>query len=116
MSRRRRTRSFFSSLFGFLLTFLAALTFLWANQASGAVVGGAPAAATEAASAAPTKGTAAVKTARTTDVNFEDVLVQGKYHFSDEAVTTVEEDKVLDSLLGVRKDFQDRIKKSVSRQ
>ncbi|MGZ5278446.1 MAG: hypothetical protein ACXWC9_00790, partial [Pseudobdellovibrionaceae bacterium] len=30
--------------------------------------------------------------------NFEDLLVQGKYHFSDEAVTTVEEDKVLDSL------------------
>ncbi len=108
MSRRRRTRSFFSSLVGFLLTFLAALTFLWANQVAGAVVGGAP--------AAPAKGTAAVKTARTTDVNFEDVLVQGKYHFSDEAVTTVEEDKVLDSLLGVRKDFQDRIKKSVSRQ
>lgn len=53
---------------------------------------------------------------KTTDVSFEDVLVQGKYHFSDEAVTTVEEDKVLDSLLGIRKDFQDRIKKSVSRQ
>ena len=44
--------------------------------------------------------------------NFEDLLVQGKYHFSDEAVTTVEEDKVLDSLLGVRSDFKDRIEKS----
>ena len=53
---------------------------------------------------------------RSTDVSFEDVLVQGKYHFSDEAVTTVEQDKVLDSLLGVRKDFKDRIRKSVSQQ
>lgn len=44
--------------------------------------------------------------------SFEDLLVQGKYHFSDEAVSTVEEDKVLDSLLGVRSDFKDRMKKS----
>jgi len=47
--------------------------------------------------------------------NFEDLLVQGKYHFSDEAVTTVEEDKVLDSLIGVRSDFKDRLKKSTAR-
>jgi hypothetical protein len=46
------------------------------------------------------------------DHNFEDLLVQGKYHFSDEAVTTVEEDKVLDSLLGIRADFKDRMEKS----
>lgn len=52
---------------------------------------------------------------KTTDVSFEDVLVQGKYHFSDEAVTTVEEDKVLDGLLSVRKDFRDRIQKSTAR-
>ncbi len=45
----------------------------------------------------------------TTEHNFEDMLVQGKFHFSDEAVTTVEEDKVLDSLIGVRKDFKDRV-------
>lgn len=50
-----------------------------------------------------------------TDHNFEDLLVQGKYHFSDEAVTTVEEDKVLDSLLGVRTDFKDKIEQSVGR-
>jgi hypothetical protein len=52
---------------------------------------------------------------KTTEVSFEDVLVQGKYHFSDEAVTTVEGDKVLDALLGVRKDFKDRLKKSMAR-
>lgn len=51
-----------------------------------------------------------------TDVSFEDMLVQGKYHFSDEAVTTVEQDKILDSLLGIRKDFKDRIKKSAQQQ
>ena len=49
---------------------------------------------------------------KSTDVSFDDVLVQGRYNFSDEAVTTVEEDKVLDALLAVRKDFQDRNKKS----
>ena len=47
-----------------------------------------------------------------TSHSFEDLLVQGKYHFSDEAVSTVEEDKVLDSLLGVRADFKDRMVKS----
>lgn len=49
---------------------------------------------------------------KSTEVSFEDVLVQGKYHFSDEAVTTVEEDKVLDALLGVRTNFKDRIQQS----
>lgn len=50
-----------------------------------------------------------------TEHSFEDLLVQGQYHFSDAAVTTVEEDKVLDSLLGVRTDFQDRIEQSSGR-
>ena len=50
-----------------------------------------------------------------TKMSFEDLLVQGKYHFTDEAVTTVEDDKILDALLPVRKDFKDRIKRSASR-
>ncbi len=50
-----------------------------------------------------------------TEHSFEDLLVQGKYHFSDAAVTTVEEDKVLDSLLGVRSEFKDRIEQSSGR-
>jgi hypothetical protein len=50
-----------------------------------------------------------------TSHSFEDLLVQGKYHFSDESVTTVEEDKVLDSLIGVRSDFKDRMKQSSGR-
>jgi hypothetical protein len=64
--------------------------------------------AAEGDSAAPAKKKA-------TNLSFDDILVQGKYHFSDEAVTTVENDKVLDALLGVRTDFKDRIKKSTSR-
>lgn len=50
-----------------------------------------------------------------TEHSFEDLLVQGKYHFSDESVTTVEEDKVLDALIGVRTDFKDRLENSAER-
>lgn len=46
------------------------------------------------------------------EMDFEDLLVKGKYHFSDEAVTTVEDDKILDALLEIRKDFRDRIEMS----
>ena len=50
-----------------------------------------------------------------TQHSFEDLLVQGKYHFTDESVTTVEEDKVLDALIGVRTDFKDRLESSAER-
>lgn len=63
------------------------------------------------AQAAP-ENTATSKKAQ--DMNFEDLLVSGQYHFSDEAVTTVEEDKVLNSLIGVRADFKDRMKQSAT--
>jgi hypothetical protein len=46
------------------------------------------------------------------DINFEDLLIQGKYHFSDEVVITVEQDKAINSLLHVRKNFKDRLKRS----
>lgn len=62
--------------------------------------------------AAPESGKPAAK--KTQDMNFEDLLVSGQYHFSDEAVTTVEEDKVLNSLIGVRADFKDRMKQSAT--
>ena len=64
--------------------------------------------------AAPTAAAPAAKKAGQTDMNFEDLLVSGQYHFSDEAVTTVEEDKVLNSLIGVRGDFKDRMKQSAT--
>ncbi|MBX3022897.1 MAG: hypothetical protein KF799_14580 [Bdellovibrionales bacterium] len=65
-------------------------------------------------SAAPAKDKAAASAAgnTTTEHSFDDMLVQGKYHFSDEAVTTVEEDKVLDALIGVRTEFKDRLEQS----
>lgn len=49
------------------------------------------------------------------NISFEDMLIQGKFQFKDETVMTVEQDKVLDGLLGVRKDFKDKIKRSASR-
>jgi hypothetical protein len=70
---------------------------------------GARAHAEEKANSAAAKNSSAQ-----TSHDFEDLLVQGKYHFSDEAVTTVEEDKVLDSLIGVRQDFKDKIENSDS--
>ena len=67
--------------------------------------------------AADTKNMAApTKTDKSkTNVSFDELLIQGQFHFSDEAVITVENDKVLDALLGVRKDFKDRIQQSASR-
>jgi hypothetical protein len=67
------------------------------------------------AGAAEQKATTAGGKPSATDHAFDDVLVQGKYHFSDEAVTTVEEDKVLDALIGVRTDFKDRLEQSAER-
>lgn len=57
----------------------------------------------------------AAKKEKSTNFNFDELLIQGEYHFSDELTTTVEQDKVLDALLGVRKDFKDRMKLSASR-
>lgn len=57
----------------------------------------------------------AAKKDKSTNFNFDELLIQGEYHFSDEITTTVEQDKVLDALLGVRKDFKDRMKRSASR-
>lgn len=64
--------------------------------------------------AAPSAANSNVSTKKAQDMNFEDLLVSGQYHFSDEAVTTVEEDKVLNSLIGVRSDFKDRMKQSAT--
>jgi len=71
---------------------------------------------TPAVPSAPVAGTEN-KSASTkqTNMTFDELLVQGKYHFTDEAVATVEQDKVLDGLLEIRKDFKDRIKQSAAR-
>ena len=67
--------------------------------------------------AAPGAGKTAKKSAKkaSREVDFDELLVQGKHHFSDEAVVTVEQDKVLDALLEIKKNFKDRMKKSAKR-
>ena len=47
------------------------------------------------------------------EMTFEEILIQGKYQFSDEAVTTVEQDKVLEGLIGLKKDFKERLEESM---
>lgn len=91
---------------------LTGFVVLAANGAAMAAEGDAAKAQETGKTVAPAAGAPKKKT---TDVSFDDVLVQGKYHFADEAVTTVEQDKVLDALLGVRTDFKDRTKKSAAR-
>lgn len=67
---------------------------------------------TAVATTSATKGEADYKTTNSKTHDFEDLLINGKYHFSDEAVSTVEADKVFDSLIGVRNDFKDRLEDS----
>lgn len=72
-------------------------------------------AATQKAAPAAASTTGAKADKSKTNMSFDELLIQGQFHFSDEAVITVENDKVLDALLGVRKDFKDRIQQSASR-
>jgi uncharacterized lipoprotein YajG len=83
----------------FLMSLLVSLNLLAANKAP----------APTAATTEPAKAAGTGKSH-----NFEDLLVNGKYHFADEAVSTVEADKVFDSLIGVRNDFKDRLEDSAT--
>lgn len=47
-----------------------------------------------------------------TDVRFGDHMVGGQYQVPMEALSVVENDKSIDDLIGVRKNFKDRIEKS----
>jgi hypothetical protein len=89
---------------------------LLAAETAGEVNQAAPQTTSQAKPPAVKEAPAIAKKGVSTEVNFEDLLVQGKYHFSDEAVTTVEDDKALDGLLGIRTEFKDRIKQSASRR
>ncbi len=51
-----------------------------------------------------------------TDFNFDGSVVRGKYQMADEAVTVVENEKTLDDLLGVRKNFKDRLQLEENRK
>ena len=82
----------------FLLGLLVSMNALAANTTTAPIV----------------KNQAAVTTGTGKSHNFEDLLVNGKYHFADEAVSTVEADKVFDSLIGVRNDFKYRLEDSAT--
>ena len=55
------------------------------------------------------------KSGLSTNVNFQDQVVNGKYAYPDEAIATVEDEKLLNDLLAVRKDFKDRLKQTALR-
>lgn len=65
-------------------------------------------AAAAASKAAPTDPA----TKLTTDAQFGDHMVGGQYQVPFETVSTVENEKSIDSLIGVRKNFKDRIERS----
>ncbi|MCC7405235.1 MAG: hypothetical protein IT288_12625 [Bdellovibrionales bacterium] len=44
-----------------------------------------------------------------TDITFDGSTVHGRYNTADEATATVEDEKMLNRLLGVRLDFKDRL-------
>ncbi|MCB0394906.1 MAG: hypothetical protein KDD25_10110 [Bdellovibrionales bacterium] len=48
-----------------------------------------------------------------TEMNFSDTQVKGKYHFANEAIATVEDEKLIHDVLAPRKDFKDRIKEEL---
>lgn len=56
------------------------------------------------------------KSTLSTDVNFNDHLINGKYQASTESMTTVENEKSLQDLLGFRSHFKDRMTQSLERQ
>ena len=51
-----------------------------------------------------------------TDVVFEGSTVHGRYNYADEAIATVENEKMLNRLLGVRTDFKDRMKNATGQR
>lgn len=109
---KRLTSIFVGIVFGWTLAASAAED---KKQTSTAPTTNAPTSNVQQTNAQQPTSNSKSPTSEKTEHNFEDLLVQGKYHFSDEAVTTVEEDKVLDSLLGIRTDFKDKIEQSAGR-
>ena len=51
-----------------------------------------------------------------TDVRFEENVLQGQYQVPTEAMATVENEKILGDLLGVRKHFKDRLKQAAEQE
>lgn len=55
------------------------------------------------------KKTASAKGELSTDVRFGDSVLHGQYQVPEEALAKVENEKVLNDLLGIRKHFKDRL-------
>jgi hypothetical protein len=72
--------------------------------------------AAEAVNHKKKKSVQKVKSNLGTSYVFEDGVVHGKYQYADESVSTVENEKVLNSLLGVRRDFRDRLQEETARK
>lgn len=51
-----------------------------------------------------------------TDIRFSDKDVQGKYQVPGEAIAAVEDEKALISLIEPRREFKDRLRKSVTQR
>lgn len=51
-----------------------------------------------------------------TSFSFDAASVRGKYQMNGQGIATVEDEKVLDDLLGLRKNFKDREKQELSRR
>ena len=66
--------------------------------------------------AAPNKSRKVRFSKLNTNHNFEDKLIDGKYQYPDEANAKVDDEKLLDDLIGVRKNFRDRMKESAQRR
>lgn len=49
------------------------------------------------------------------EVIFDGSMVNGRYHMAGEAVATVEDEKPLNDLIGLRRDFKDRLADEYSR-
>lgn len=51
-----------------------------------------------------------------TSFSFDPASVRGKYKIASQGIATVEDEKLIDDLLGVRKSFKDREEQELSRQ
>lgn len=68
------------------------------------------------ANAAQKRSQVAKNSKLSTNVVFGDGVYHGKYQTAMESVSTVENEKILNSLLGVRRDFRDRLNEEKMRK
>lgn len=61
----------------------------------------------------PHLGLAAKKSNRGTSFEFSEANIKGRYNTSGEGLSVVEDEKLIDDLLKIRKDFKDRVKNNL---